>query len=253
LAILNLTPDSFSDGGSHGDPADTADHVQLLLAQGAQIIDIGAESTRPGASPIEPYEEWARLAPVIGALRSENPDIVLSIDTRHHEVARMALDAGADIINDVTGFRDTKMLDLVSGSNCGLIAMRVRLRRGLLWMPDYCDPSPKDARPAIQEIGDARDRLLGAGIRPERILLDPGFGFGTTFLEDRAIWDALPGLPGLLDWPVERFCIGISRKRFVAHTFDVGGNDSLDAKSSDMHKMAMNYGYKVFRTHSVRG
>jgi dihydropteroate synthase len=252
LGILNLTPDSFSDGGAHNDPASAADHGRLLLAQGARIIDIGAESTRPGARPVVAQEEWARIAPVVGILHSSNPDVLLSIDTRHPEVARMALDAGADVINDVTGFRDPKMLELASGSKCGLVAMRSRLKDGRIWMPDYSDPSPKSADRAVQELKDVRDRLLDTGIEPERVLLDPGFGFGTTFLEDRAIWDALPEMPTLLDWPIERFCIGISRKRFVGHSFGVSGNDSLDAKTADMHRMAMNAGYKVFRTHSVR-
>jgi len=253
LAILNLTPDSFSGDGMYGDPASGAEKGRQLLTQGAQVIDIGAESTRPGASPIEPHEEWARLAPVIDILRTENPSAVLSIDTRHHEVARMALDAGADAINDVTGFQDREMLGLVSGSKCGIIAMRARLEGDQFWMPEYSDPSPKNPDTAVKELRNIKTRLLDAGIEADRILLDPGFGFGTTFLEDCAIWDALPGLPTLLGWPVERFCIGVSRKRFVAQRFEVSGNELLDAKSADMHTMAMKAGYRVFRTHAING
>ncbi len=253
LAILNLTPDSFSDGGMYDSPASAADHALRMLTQGAQVIDIGAESTRPNARQVEAREEWARLAPVIGILRSESPDAIISIDTRHQEVAHLALDAGADAINDVTGFQDPEMLRLASTYGCGVVAMRSRLKDGRIWMPDYFDPSPKKVHAAVAEIGDVRDRLLGANIEPEHILLDPGFGFGTTFLEDCAIWDALPKLPALLEWPVERFCIGISRKRFVAHRFGVSGNDSLDAKTADMHTIAMHAGYKVFRTHSLLG
>jgi dihydropteroate synthase len=262
LGILNLTPDSFSDGGAYSDPAAAADHGLRLLAQGARIIDLGAESTRPGARPVEPREEWARLAPVIGILRNKKPDVILSIDTRHHEVVRMALGAGADVveaveavevINDVTGFQDPRMLELASGSKCGLIATRSRMKDGRMWMPDYTDPSPKTADGAVAELKEIRDRLLGAGVEPERILLDPGFGFGTTFLEDRAIWDALPELPALLGWPAERLCVGISRKRFVARSFGISDNDSLDAKTAHLHKIAMNADCKVFRTHSLRG
>jgi len=251
MAILNLTPDSFSDGGAYGDPTSAAEQGMRLMGQGAQIIDIGAESTRPGARPTGPGEEWARLAPVVGILRNENPDALLSIDTRHPEVARLALDAGADAINDVTGFGDPEMLALASRSKCGLVAVRSRLVSGNFWMPDYSDASPKNAGAAVQETRDIRDRLLNAGIEPERILLDLGFGFGTTFLEDSAIWDALPEMPRLLDWPMERFCIGVSRKRFVARTFGVEGNDPLDTKTADLHKMARNTGYKVFRTHAL--
>jgi dihydropteroate synthase len=251
LAILNLTPDSFSDGAAHIDPSDAADRAKLLLAQGARIIDIGAESTRPGACRIDAREEWARLAPVVEILRRENPDALLGIDTRHHEVAHKALEAGIDVINDVTGFQDAKMLGLVRISKCGLVAARARVRDGQIWRPDYSDPTPKSADQAIQEMRDVRDRLLLAGFDPMRVLLDPGFGFGTTFLEDRAIWDSLHEIPTLLDWPVERLCIGISRKRLVARSSGVGGNPALDEKTADMHTIAVGLGYRVFRTHSV--
>jgi len=253
LAILNLTPDSFSDGGAYSDAESAADKGLRLLVQGAQVIDIGAESTRPGARPVDSQEEWARLAPVIDILRSKKPDAILSIDTRHAEVARLALEAGADAINNVTGFQDPEMLALASNSGCGLVAMRSRLKEGRIWMPDYSDPSPKTARDAIAELRDIKERLLGAGIVPERVLLDPGFGFGTTFWEDCAIWDALPDLPANLEWPVERFCVGVSRKRFVANKFGVSGNESLDAKTAELHTIAMKAGYMVFRTHSIHG
>jgi len=118
-------------------------------------------------------------------------------------------------------------------------------------MPDYLDSSPKDADGTIQELKIVRDCLLNAGIQPERILLDPGFGFGTTYLEDQAIWDALPEMPELLHWPAERFCIGISRKRFVARYFGVSDNSLLDVKTDELNKKAANIGYRVFRTHSI--
>jgi dihydropteroate synthase len=251
LAILNLTPDSFSDGGLYLKPESAIVHGKELLVQGAQIIDIGAESTRPGAQPVTPQEEWARIAPVIESLRYDYPSCTLSIDTLHPEVARLGLESGANVINDVTGFRDSEMLNLATHTDCGLIAMRARILNGSIWMPNYSDPSPKNASKAVEELEIVKKRLLDAGIAPERILLDPGFGFGTTFLEDQAIWDALPMLPTLLDWPVERFCIGISRKRFVAHKFGVEGNKMLDAKTAEMHDKAISIGYKVFRTHSL--
>ncbi|MDR2697236.1 MAG: dihydropteroate synthase [Holophagales bacterium] len=251
LAILNLTPDSFSDGGLFLDTDSALNHVGGLLAQGAQIIDIGAESTKPGSHPVEHKEEWARIAPIMSGIQKEHPDCLLSIDTRHTETARLALSLGADIINDVTGFQDPEMLELISNSNCGLIAMRIRMINGHIWMPDYSDPSPKDADSAIQELKIVRDRLFNAGIEPERILLDPGFGFGTTFLEDQALWGALPEIPALLNWPVERFCIGISRKRFVARSFEVGENILLDVKTAELNKNAVNIGYRVLRTHSI--
>lgn len=251
LAVLNLTPDSFSDGGLFLDPAQAAAHAIQLLAQGANIVDIGAESTRPGSQPIGPQEEWRRIEPALSLLKKTAPDCILSIDTRHPEVAHQALNQGVDIINDITGFQNAEMLDLASGSNCGLIATRGRMTDGRLLAPDYSDLSPRSADEAVSEIGLIRDRLLSADIDPERIVLDPGFGFGTTFLEDQAIWNALPHLPSLLNWPIERFCIGISRKRFVACTFEISGNIPLDAKTAEMHKHAMEIGYKIFRTHAV--
>jgi dihydropteroate synthase len=111
----------------------------------------------------------------------------------------------------------------------------------------------KSAFEALSELKTVKGRLLGAGIAPDRILLDPGFGFGTTFLEDQSLWGALPEMPALLDWPAERFCIGVSRKRFVARKFGVSGNGPLDQKTAEMHKDAANMGYRVFRAHSFQG
>jgi dihydropteroate synthase len=253
LGILNVTPDSFSDGGKYLDPIFAIEHGNELLRQGANIIDIGAESTRPGSQPLETQEEWGRIAPVLSHIRKENKNCLISIDTRHSEVARWALDAGADIINDVTGFQCPKMLDLAVNSNCGLIAMRIRMTGGQILMPDYGVTSPKKANKAIEELELVKARLLSSGIAPERILLDPGFGFGTTFLEDQAIWSALPKMPTLLNWPIEKFCIGVSRKRFIALTFGVNGNNQLDTKTAEMQKNAANLGYRVFRAHTIQG
>jgi dihydropteroate synthase len=255
LAIINLTPDSFSDGGAFPSPGHAIAHGEELLRQGAHILDIGAESTRPGSKPVGHQEQWARMAPVLGQLKKNNRDCILSIDTRSPEVARLALDAGADIINDVTGFQNPKMLEAAK-KNCGLIAMRSRTDGGRFLMPEYMGRPrafQKNADAAMRELEMVRNRLLMADIEPERILLDPGFGFGTTFLEDQALWDALPTMPSVLGWPIERFCIGISRKRFVAHKYGVQGNESLDKKTNDLHSEAANMGYMVFRTHSLPG
>jgi dihydropteroate synthase len=251
IAVINVAPDSFSDGGEFLAPEDALAQARKMLALGAKVLDIGAESTRPGSQPIEPMLEWERLAPALKLIRSECPDCQLSIDTRNPEVAEKALGLGADIVNDVAGFRDPRMLALASESACGLIAMRIRLFEGRIQMPDYLDRAPKKADAAIEELIAVKDRLLGAGISGERILLDPGFGFGTTCLEDCAIWESLPGLPDLLKWPIQRFCLGISRKRFVACHFGVAEKEQLDEKTAELHKIAINIGYKVFRTHSA--
>lgn len=251
LGILNVTPDSFSDGGEHLAPEQAVFHAGTLATEGARMLDLGAESTRPGASSVDGPQEWARLEPVLeGLTRAGNP-LPLSLDTRHALPARMGLDHGIAVLNDVTGFSDPGMLALARGSACGLIAMRSRVRDGALEMPDYGGSEPRSAAGAILELAAVRDRLLGAGIAPERILLDPGFGFGTTFAEDLALWRSLPDLPRLLEWPVERFCIGVSRKRFLAWR---AGQPSLpaparDALTKSAHLEAMKHGYMVFRTH----
>jgi dihydropteroate synthase len=157
------------------------------------------------------------------------------------------------VINDVTGFSDPAMLKLALETDCGLIAMRSRLSGGALAMPDYGSHGETTPKRAFEELARIRDRILSAGIAPERLLLDPGFGFGTTFTEDAAIWQALPELPRALDWPVERFCIGISRKRFLAWR---AGNPALrpvqrDSLTAEAHRESAQWGYRIFRTHSL--
>ena len=253
MGILNITPDSFSDGGRFLDPGAALAHAAELAEAGAGMLDLGAESTRPGAVPLDPEAEWARLAPVLSHLRREHPRLPLSVDTRHAAVAARALDAGASVLNDVTGFADPAMRDLARTRSCGLIAMRSRqVGEGFL-MPPYGDGGAATADQAIRELSATRDRLHAAGIQPGRILLDPGFGFGTTYLEDLALWEALPTLPERLGWPADRLCIGISRKRFLAWR---SGNPALpplerDALTAAAHAEAASWGCRVFRTHVI--
>ena len=255
LGILNITPDSFSDGGRFLEPAAALAQARNLLAQGAQALDVGAESTRPGAAPVTEAAESARLEAVLALLRAELPEVPLSLDTRHAGVAALGLQAGVAVLNDVTGFQDPGMLDLARRSDCGLIAMRSRIRDGALLMPPYDEADgsgPATADAAVAELGQVRDRLLGAGIGPERILLDPGFGFGLPYREDLALWEALPDLPGLLNWPVDRWVLGISRKRFLAWA---SGHPDLPAAERDIltaraHRQAQDLGYRQFRTHT---
>ena len=253
IGILNITPDSFSDGGRFLAPGMALEQARRLSSAGAEMFDVGAESTRPGAAAVTPAEEWARLEPVLTMLREQFPEMPLSLDTRQAQVARRGLEAGISVLNDVMGFSDPGMLELAKGSGCGLIAMRSRMEAGVLSMPDYGDGSSGDAAAAISKLRGVRDRLLNAGIAQERILLDPGFGFGTTYAEDSALWQSLPQLPALLSWPPERFCIGISRKRFLAWR---NGTPELppadrDGLTSTAHQEAEAAGYRVFRTHEI--
>ncbi len=253
LGILNITPDSFSDGGRFCDPQAALDQGRELLASGATLLDLGAESTRPGAQPVEAAEEWHRLEPVLDGLERECPKTPLSLDTRHAPVALKGLGRGMAVLNDVGGFGDDDLLGLAQNSHCGLIAMRSRLAEGRLSMPPYDDPTPRAAQSALGELRAIKDRLLHAGIEPERILLDPGFGFGTTYREDLALWEALPGLSEALDWPVERICIAVSRKRFLARR---AGRpelppDQRDDLTAAAHLEARRLGFRVFRTHAI--
>ena len=253
MGILNITPDSFSDGGQFLAPEMALKQARRLATSGAKMFDLGGESTRPGAAAVAPVDEWARLEPVLAILQEHLPEIPLSLDTRHAQVAVKGLEAGISVLNDVTGFSDPAMLELAKGSDCGLIAMRGRMKDGSFWMPDYSDLSFRSADLAISELQDVRERLLNAGIAWDRILLDPGFGFGTTFEEDSALWQTLPLLPALLSWPRERFCIGISRKRFLAWR---NGTPELpplgrDGLTTVAHQEAEAMGYRVFRTHEI--
>lgn len=253
LGILNLTPDSFSDGGQFANPPAALAQARSLVAAGARMLDLGAESTRPGAATVDASTEWARLEPVLALLAKALPGVPLSLDTRHPEVASRGLEAGAAVINDVTGFADPAMLHLATRTRCGLIAMRSRPAGPGFLMPPYDDPAPKSADAAIKELRAVRDRLRGAGIAGERVLLDPGFGFGTTFAEDLALWEAMPRLPEALDWSADRFCIGISRKRFLAfrQAEPQLPPDRRDGLTAAAHAEAAAWGYRVFRTHAI--
>ncbi len=253
LGILNLTPDSFSDGGEFLQPECALAQARALQSGGATHLDVGAESTRPGSTPITEDGEWARLQPVLDLLHTHLPDLPLSLDTRHASVAARALAYRPAVLNDVTGFRDPAMLAVAKESDTLLLAMRSRMAADTFVMPPYDGPGETTAERAVQELRDVRDRLLGAGIAPERVLLDPGIGFGTTWTEDRAIWEALPDLPALLNWPAERLCIAISRKRFTAW---MAGDPTLPPKERDhitrqLHARAQALGYGGFRTHAL--
>jgi len=253
IGILNLTPDSFSDGGRFMAPDAAVAQARFLVQSGAGMLDLGAESTRPGAATVNVETEWRRLEPVLSALAVALPGTPLSLDTRHAVVAARGLQAGVSVINDVTGFSDPDLLKLVRDTPCGLIAMRSRRQGDGFHMPPYADPTPRDAEAAIAELCRVRDRLRAAGISDGRVLLDPGFGFGTTYLEDLALWEALPTLAVRLGWPTPRICIGISRKRFLAaragtQELSPGQRDGLTLSA---HGEALQWGYRVFRTHAI--
>ncbi|MFY9823232.1 MAG: dihydropteroate synthase, partial [Thermoanaerobaculia bacterium] len=223
--ILNLTPDSFSDGGlwSDGnDPARAVDRGLALLAEGADLLDLGAESTRPGggvygegARTVQADEEIARLLPVLVGLRRAT-DAPLSVDTRKGEVARRALDAGADLINDVSALADPFLGQAVAAAGCPLILMHSRgdlatMQRGIRFADLLGE--------VRQELAAAMARAEAAGIDESQLVLDPGIGFGKTWEQNLALIRRLPELAGL----GRPLLVGASRKSFLARAAERPG------------------------------
>jgi dihydropteroate synthase len=223
MGVLNVTPDSFSDGGAYSSPETAIAHGLALLDEGADILDIGGESTRPGvptggaqtlglAGAVSAVVEIGRVLPIIEAIKRERPDSVLSIDTYKSTVAQAAIEAGVEIVNDVSGFTwDSAMSSTVAGQRCGAVLMHVRGRphewRKLPSAPDIVGLVCEELR---ERLGEALD----AGVLGRRIVLDPGFGFGKNFDEN---YPLLAGFAKFhaLGYPL---LAGVSRKSFLGRT-----------------------------------
>ena len=208
VGIVNVTPDSFSDGGRWTDPDLAIRQARRLVAEGATVIDVGAESTRPGATPVAPDEEWRRLGPVLAALSAE-PGVIVSVDTRHAPTAARALEAGARWINDVTGLADPVLADLVGRAGADAVVMH-----SVTVPPERGRVLPTDHNPVDWLLGWGRRtlaRLAAAGLPPERVVLDPGLGFGKTADQSLAILRHADRLHEL----GVRVLVGPSRKSFL--------------------------------------
>jgi dihydropteroate synthase len=218
MGILNVTPDSFSDGGHfytpEAAPQRALEHAMQMLDHGADLLDLGGESTRPGASPLSADEEQSRVLPVIEAVLRERPATILSIDTFHAATAQRAIEAGAEIVNDVSGgLWDAEMLPSLAKPGCGAILMHARGTPSE-WrtLPTL---APEEVVPLV--LGGLEARLaaaLAAGIPQDRIVLDPGLGFGKRYDENYPILAHLDEFHRL-GRPI---LIGLSRKAFLAHT-----------------------------------
>ena len=245
MGILNVTPDSFSDGGQHTTITAAIEHARRMLQDGAHIIDIGGESTRPGAAPVDAAEEERRTAPVIAALRQEFPHALLSIDTRTPSVAAAALAAGADIINDITGLASAEMRTLCAAHPCGIILMHMQgTPQTMQIAPTYTDVVAEVRAFFEQRLAMAQ----AAGITPERICLDPGIGFGKTTEHNLALIRHLNTLR-VANRPL---LMALSRKRFLG---DILNNPEL-AKNSprptvSMSLLAAQNGANLHRVHDV--
>jgi len=242
MGALNVTPDSFSDGGRYADPAAALRRGLEMLAEGADLIDVGGESTRPGASPVSAGEELRRVLPVVRALAAAGA--VVSIDTAKAEVAAGALEAGAAVVNDVTAFGDPDMAGVVSRAGAGVVLMHMQgTPRTMQDDPRYHDVLAEVTDYLVARAAVAR----AAGIDPAAICLDPGIGFGKRLEHNLAL---LRGLPHLVaaGYPV---LVGASRKRFIEAVLGPIAPLERDVASSAAHVLAIVGGAAAIRVHNV--
>ncbi|MGC1479637.1 MAG: dihydropteroate synthase [Chthoniobacterales bacterium] len=250
MGILNVTPDSFSDGGTHPNPESAVDHALAMEADGAAIIDVGGESTRPGAPAVSADDEIHRILPVIERLRTTS-DVLISIDTSKAAVARAAIAAGADIVNDVTGLAgDPAMAALAAETKVGVIIMHMRgTPRTMQTAPAYDDVVAEVREFLRQQTALA----LASGISPMAIALDPGIGFGKTPDHNRLLLENCDRLtpaspPTGSQLPI---VIGVSRKSYLSTL--VGNNDIADRfwPGVALTSFCRELGARVFRVHDV--
>jgi dihydropteroate synthase len=253
MGIVNVTPDSFSDGGLYLDPSQAIDHALQLLDEGADMIDVGGESTRPGAKPtVNAEEELRRVLPVITELKKQRPNAVISVDTYKASVARAAVAAGAEIVNDVSGFRwDSRMAATIAEMKCGAVLMHMRGRP-----EDWRTlPPPGDIVLLVKrELREWSEAAVLAGVRRERIALDPGFGFGKSFEQNYPLLGRFQELQSL-GFPL---LAGTSRKSFLGRTL-AQTKDGEDAAPADRlygnlaaQTALILKGAHILRTHDVK-
>lgn len=263
MGVLNVTPDSFSDGGSFLDAGAAVAHARELAAQGADIIDVGGESTRPGAEPVSAVEELRRVLPVLEGIAAAKLDVEVSIDTSKAPVARAAIAAGAGIVNDVTALRgDRAMAEVIAdgGVECCLMHMlgepRTMQRVGGVGGPQYKDVVD-DVKAFLEE------RLafaVSAGVREEQVMLDPGIGFGKTVAHNLELLERLRELTAL----GRPLLVGTSRKSFIGRILAASspeGDAAGEARPVEMQRrlagtiatnvLALERGASVFRVHDV--
>jgi len=264
MGILNVTPDSFSDGGLFYSPEHAPERAlqqaKKMLAEGADILDIGGESTRPNATPLTAGEEQSRTLPVIEAIRQHHPEAILSIDTFHSTTARHAIEAGAEIVNDVSGHLwDADMSSTCAQLGCGAILMHTRARPQD-W-PTLPALAPSEVLPLIiTQLKERLEAATAAGIARNRIVLDPGLGFGKKLDENYPILAHLDQLDQF-NLPI---LVGASRKRFLAHTLSQNPslslllNGEIPATADRIHATtaanvaAVLAGAHILRVHDVR-
>ncbi|MCG7386602.1 dihydropteroate synthase [Paenibacillus sp. ACRRY] len=238
MGILNVTPDSFSDGGRYNQVDLAVTHAIQMMEDGADLVDIGGESTRPGSETVSAEEELSRIIPVIEALKLQAPHIPISVDTYKAEVARQAILAGAHIINDVWGAKaDPDMARTAADLGCPIILMHNRPERDYT---SYLDDVVQDLQESIQI-------ALDAGVHPDQIILDPGIGFVKDLTENLTLMSSL-GLLNEMGYPV---LLATSRKRFIQNTLQVQANDTVEGTAATV-AFGIAQGCQMVRVHDVK-
>jgi len=236
MGILNVTPDSFSDGGKFNEIDRAVEHAKKLIADGADIIDIGGESTRPGAETVPLEEELRRVVPIVKAL-SEVIDVPISVDTYKAEVARQAIEAGAHIINDVWGAKaDPKMAEVAAYYNVPIVLMHNRHNR------DYGNLISD----MITDLFESISIVKKAGVKDENIILDPGIGFAKTFEHNLEVMRHLESFTEL-GYPV---LLGTSRKSFIGHVLDLPASERVEGTGATVC-LGITKGVQIVRVHDV--
>lgn len=244
MGVLNVTPDSFSDGGRHCGVDAALSHALRLLDEGADLIDVGGESTRPGAEPVPEAEEIQRVVPVITRLAAERPGALISVDTRRAGTGRAALEAGAVVLNDVSGGRDDPgMFPLAAETGAGLVIMHMRGEPRT--MQD--DPRYEDVVDEVRAFFEERlATAVASGVDPEQIVLDPGIGFGKRLEHNLALMANLRVFHGL----GRPLLLGVSRKRWLG---EITGRDVSDRLAASLGGFAacVERGAQIMRVHDV--
>jgi dihydropteroate synthase len=242
MGVVNVTPDSFSDGGRFFAPAAALAHARQLLAEGADLIDLGAESTRPGAAPVATAEQIRRLAPVLEALAAD-PRVCLAVDTANAEVADRALELGARVVNDVTALADPRMAAVVVRHGAGLVLMHLAGTPATMQL----DPRYEDVAREVREHLAARlEAARASGVPAACVVLDPGIGFGKTVQHNFELLARLEELRSL----GRPLLIGVSRKSFLGKTLDLPVDRRLEGGLA-ASAVAVFLGARIVRTHDV--
>ena len=244
MGILNVTPDSFSDGGCYLDVQRAVAHTQLMVEEGATLVDIGGESSRPGALPVSADEELARILPVIRAV-ADSIDVLISIDTYKAEVARQALEAGAHLVNDITALRaDAAMASVVAELKAGLILMHIKgTPRTMQQAPQY-DDVVSEVHASLQEcIRIAEEQ----GVAAEQIIIDPGIGFGKTTAHNLELLKRLSEFRSLN----KPLLIGTSRKSFIGNVLGLPISERVEGTAATVC-WAIAHGADIVRVHDVK-